>query len=297
VRYKTASAFRTALESHLQARSSQTGLSLVRLRKSVAFDRLLARLLVVAEGRWVLKGALALDFRLGDKTRTTKDMDLVRQDDAAMATADFLEAQALDLGDYFSFVIEQTDQLNALQDGAAIRCRARVELAGRTFEQIVIDIGFGNPLGWEPDLLAGSDLLTFAGIDAIQVPVLPLEQHVAEKVHAYTRAYGTGSMQSTRVKDLVDIVLIAGLATFSATHLRSAFAGTFAGRGLQALPSKLPLPPAEWSVPYRKLALTVGINPDVERGHALAASFLDPILGKTVNDEAHWDYVSQLWRV
>ena len=32
------------------------------------FDRLLARLLVVAPNRWLLKGAVALDFRYGAKS-------------------------------------------------------------------------------------------------------------------------------------------------------------------------------------------------------------------------------------
>ena len=72
VKYRNAAACRTALEARLLARSKETGLSLVRLRKAVVFDRLLARLMVVAPGRWFLKGALALDYRLGDRTRTAK---------------------------------------------------------------------------------------------------------------------------------------------------------------------------------------------------------------------------------
>jgi hypothetical protein len=64
MRYKTASAFRTALEEHLAREARTRGVSLVRLRKMVVFDRLLARLNVAAAGRRVLKGALALDFRL-----------------------------------------------------------------------------------------------------------------------------------------------------------------------------------------------------------------------------------------
>ena len=99
--YVTAAAFRTALERRLLDRSRETGMSLVRLRKSVVFDRLLARLLAVAPGRWVLKGALALDYRLGPGTRTTKDVDLGRTDDEDGATSDFVKAQAADLGDYF----------------------------------------------------------------------------------------------------------------------------------------------------------------------------------------------------
>jgi len=93
VRYQTGTAFRTALEQRLLTQSRTTSLSLPRLRKLVAFERLLARLLVVATGRWILKGGLALDFRLGDRARTTVDMDLARDDDEADANADFNTAR------------------------------------------------------------------------------------------------------------------------------------------------------------------------------------------------------------
>jgi hypothetical protein len=102
VRYETAAAFRQALEQRLLSRSRTSSESLVRLRKTVVFDRLLARLSVAAPGRWVLKGALALDFRLGDRGRTTKDIDLVRRDDEESATADLIAAQHVDLGDFFT---------------------------------------------------------------------------------------------------------------------------------------------------------------------------------------------------
>ena len=88
VRYTSAAAFRQALEAHLRQHAQQSGMSLIRLRKVVTFERLLARLLVVAPDRWMLKGALALDFRLGAQVRATQDMDLGRVDDADAATAD-----------------------------------------------------------------------------------------------------------------------------------------------------------------------------------------------------------------
>ena len=78
MKYASAAAFRTALEVRLKKRSDDTGESLSRLRKSVVFDRLLARLVAVASGRWVLKGAVALEFRFGSRTRTTKDIDSER---------------------------------------------------------------------------------------------------------------------------------------------------------------------------------------------------------------------------
>jgi hypothetical protein len=63
MRYRSAGAFRTALERRLQTLAEQGEIPLVRLRNLVVFDRLMARLLVVASDRWVLKGAVAPHFR------------------------------------------------------------------------------------------------------------------------------------------------------------------------------------------------------------------------------------------
>ena len=294
MRYATPAAFRTALERRLLAASQRDRVPLARLRKLVTFDRLLARLLVVAPGRWLLKGGLALDLRLGERSRTTKDMDLARRDDEDAATADLIAAQALDLGDYFTFAIERTDKLDAALDGAAVRYHAAAELAGRVFEEVVIDVGFGDVFV-APDLLPGADLLAFAGIAPIVVPTVPLEQHIAEKVHAYTRTYAN-QRASSRVKDLIDLALIRSYMVMDAGRVRQALAATFASRGAHGLPPALPPPPPGWATPYRRLALEVGLDPDVGRGHRLAAAFLDPILDGALPDDARWDPVHGRWQ-
>lgn len=61
MKYTTASAFRGALEQRLATLANQTGVPLVRLRKLVVFDRLMARLRIVAPSGWFLKGAVALN--------------------------------------------------------------------------------------------------------------------------------------------------------------------------------------------------------------------------------------------
>lgn len=206
MRYTTAGAFRAALETRLLARASESSVSIARLRKTVVFDRLLARLLVVAPGRWHLKGALALEFRLGSGTRGTKDMDLGRDDDEKASTADLRAAAALDLNDWFVFTVARTGALDQPVDGDLVRYQVPTTLAGRPFEPVTVDVGFGAALP-APDALRGSDLLVFADIPPLTIPALTLDRYVAEKLHAYTRDYGEGR-QNTRVKDLVDLALL-----------------------------------------------------------------------------------------
>ena len=60
MRYATSAAFRQALDDRLKTEAANTGLGTARLRKRVAFELFLRRLVAVAPGRWILKGALAL---------------------------------------------------------------------------------------------------------------------------------------------------------------------------------------------------------------------------------------------
>ena len=89
-------------------------------------------------------------------------------------------------------------------DFRAIRFHVTAELAGRIFDQFVVDVGFLDSTTTTPDTIQTSDMLSFAHIDPVRAPALPLPQHVAEKVHAYTRTYGETARPSTRPKDLVD---------------------------------------------------------------------------------------------
>ena len=100
----------------------------------------------------------------------------------------------------------RTDAFDEVDEFQAIRFRVRAELAERVFEQFVVDIGFAKPATWKPDRVRTSDFLSFAGIEPLELPAIPLTQHLAEKVHAYTRSYGPAVRPSTRPKDLVDIL-------------------------------------------------------------------------------------------
>ena len=292
MRYATAAAFRQALDDRLKAEAENTGLGVARLRKRVAFELFLRRLVAVAPDRWVLKGALALDFRFEATSRPTRDMDLGRSDDEEAAVEDFAAAQELALDDYFTFTARRTADLDDAGDFHAIRFHVTADLAGRVFDRFVVDVGFADSIASTPDTIETSNLLAFAGIERIRVPALPLRQHMAEKVHAYTRRYGASGHASTRPKDLVDILLIAGTERFDAASLREALEITFREREQQPLPASLPQPPESWHEPYRRLAIEVDVEPDLNNAFAEAAAFLDPILARTTG---HWDPQRHTW--
>ena len=294
MRHATPEAFRAALEQRLLTRSRDSGVLLARLRKLVAFDRLIARLVDDAPDRWIIKGGVALELRYGSDARMTRDLDLGRGDTEDAATADLMAALAVDLGDYFRFAIRTTAGIDDAAERVAVRYRIASTLAGRRFEEMVVDIGFGGSPPGSPEHLPGTNLLEFAGFAPVIVPVVSLDQHVAEKIHAYTRIYD-GQRTSSRVKDLIDLVLIQAKSSLAAGRLRRALIETYADRGVQTVPTALPIPPPSWASSYPVLAVEVGVAPDVAIGHRLAAAFLDPVLNGTVTDDARWDPARGCW--
>ncbi len=235
-----------------------------------------------------------MDYRFGTRVRTTKDMDLASIGDEKVAAEDLIAAQGVALGDFFNFEINRTGQLDEMDGALAVRYHVRCLLAGRLFEEVVIDVGFDLPGGWDPEVVEGPDLLGFADIDPVEAPTLPLELQVAEKVHAYTRSYGDSGARSTRVKDLIDLVLVASAATLDAATLARALKETFEHRDQHEVPTRLPEPPAQWATPYRVLAREVELPPSLTNAFAAASAMLDPVLTGTVTD-GRWDHGQGRW--
>jgi hypothetical protein len=292
MRYSSGIAFRQALEQRLKARARGHEARLVPDRKRVAFDRLLARLAATAPDRWLLKGGFALDLRLAERARTTKDIDIdwLPAQDELLDT--LIEATERDMSDFFSFSIERTGP-PADRLGGSHRFRVLATLAARQFETFLLDVGFRPESTAQTDTLRTGDLLSFAGIDPVTVQAIPLELQVAEKLHAYTRTY-ENARSSTRAKDLIDLALIVELFTLDAATLQATIKTTFTLRDTHHPPLSLPPPPEDWSIPYRQLAQEVGIAKDLGAGHSAAAALLNPVLhGEATH--GHWSPAGQHW--
>jgi len=291
VRYATAGAFRAALEARLKDEQSD-GVGLSRLRKRIVFERLLARLQVVAPDGWMLKGGFALELRLGGRARTTKDVDIDWAVGEGEATELLLDAAALEMDDMFSFDVQRAAMDDDLAGGGQ-RWTVRAELAGRDFERVAIDVGFGKPPVVEPVTLTASRLLEFAEITSIVVPALAVEQHVAEKLHAYSRTYA-GGQPSSRVKDLVDIVVIVRTTTVDGDRLRRAVAAIFERRDTHEPPQALASPPRDWVRPWATLVEHLPADADLASGFSMAAAFWDPVLAGKAG-LVRWDPELLVW--
>jgi hypothetical protein len=292
VTYATATAFRQALEERLRRLSLDSNTSLSRLRKLVAFDRLLARMVTVNPDLWVLKGGYALEIRLGPHARTTKDVDLALKVPLEDASELLAKTASAGLKDWFEFEIGRPDRAATGAPQGGLRFPVRCLLDGRLLESFHLDVGAGDPLLSEVEYLTGPAILEFAGIAPATAPVYPLPQQLAEKLHALTRPYVGGEV--TRVKDLVDVLLIGQMSGFDIHVLRDALISTFEARDTHPLPERLPSPPRSWDRPFSRLAAELDAPWSRLKEAALAANgFFDPVLSGQTG--ASWDPMEWRW--
>jgi hypothetical protein len=99
---------------------------------------------------------------------------------------------------------------------------------------------------------------------------------------------------STRIKDLVDIALIATTHSVGSRSLRVAVLTNAALRGLR-LPAQFAVPdPAAWAAGYPRVAADApGPVPDYDAAVILAGQLFDPVLDGTAMGT--WDPSAQAW--
>ena len=275
-RYATPAAFRVALETRLKTISVDEVTDLQRLRRQVSFDRLLARFFAERNAPWLLKGGYAMELRLR-AARTTKDIDISLPSEAVAEFGGKIltrlqDSAGTDMGDFFSFVIAQPQMdLKAAPQGGA-RYPVTASLAGRMFTKFHLDVGIGDAVTPPTELIEGRDWLRFAGIASPQFMAISKEQQFAEKLHAYTLPRPNAT--NTRVKDLVDMILLIQMKEMDKGVLKQAIQATFGLRGTHPVPIIVPEPPELWKGPFEALTRECHLEMALEGARKIISSYL-----------------------
>lgn len=251
MRYGTASAFRAAIDARLeQAQSS--GLDRARQRRIIAFDRLLARLAAADHGGWLLKGGAALELRFSERARSTRDIDLAvfEQESPVDCLLDDIEHDPF--GDFFAFDIHGVKHMAANDDrGPVKRLSVEAILDGRTFERFVVDLVAPNQVPSQTDRITLGKRFTFADLPTVELAVIDLPTHFAEKLSAYVRTY---DRPNTRVKDLVDMVLLIESTLEPSADVYQAVVTTFTARSQVVPGTTIPSLAHDWEQRYAPFA-------------------------------------------
>ena len=262
--YDTPQALRTALEARIRKDSTSTGLSPDRLRRRVVFQRIVTRLQRAEPGRWVIKGGMAMEVRLHDAARLTKDLDLgLREPDVDPEDLRERLIEALsrdDDGDGFVFAVAVPSRM--MEDGGGHltwRVAIEVQLAGRRFGSIKLDV---SPRAHEldaTDTVTLPNALDFAGFATVDVEIVDVHRHAAEKLHGMLRDFG--ERENSRVRDLADLMLMLDAKLLSPTPLAAVVMEVWAERDAVAPPAAFPDLPTSWPARYERLAAENDIDP------------------------------------
>ena len=289
--YATPGALRTALETRLRSQGTSAAVDLDRLRRRAVFERLLVRLDHAMPGQWVLKGGMALEVRLGDRARTTRDLDLALRQAAPEGSGEpqggvpvdqggeavrerLIEAVADDPeGDGFEFRIGPARAIDVDEAGRpGWRFPVDARLDGRTFALVRLDVVARPEEISTTDRVRLRSVLAFAGFPDHEVEAVDPAQHFAEKLHALTRPWL--ERPNSRVKDLPDLVLLVGEGLEPTAELLATVEHVFVARASHEVPASLPDPPADWAERYATLAEELDLEPrTVDEAMALLRSF------------------------
>jgi hypothetical protein len=272
-----------------------------RLRRELAYRRLLARLFTVQPESWVLKGGVALLFRL-DPNRPSYDIDIAYSGagvDHAVAITRLARAVASDLGDWFSFELGAPRAMKDEDHAITIGVIARI--GAKEFARFSIDMP--PPRGDVPSepFAAPHIGIGFDALDDIpQMRLQPLEDQLADKICAmFERHDAHGRQLSSRSRDLADIAMVASQCCIDGTRLQEVLTAENKRREAARLPDGLPTEftiGSEQQEQWRGTWTTSARKPPIgfDDALAIATTFLEPVFASEVGDLS-WNPASQAW--
>jgi Nucleotidyl transferase AbiEii toxin, Type IV TA system len=225
------------------------------------------------------QGGVALELRLRDRARATKDIDIVLRDTKAHL-ADTLE-QALTGEPYQGFSFRRKGQPLVLDNGA-LNVEFAITYRGQPWTSISVDIARAEAGESEVEWVEAITLTHAFGVTGpALLPCLPLRFHVAQKLHGLTLPPRPGK-QNERFRDLVDLLLKEALVTHDYVALRKACELVFRSRRTHPWPPDLAAMPSHWAEPFAQLSLELELpERDVETALVRVRDFVARILSSS----------------
>ena len=252
---KTPIAFKAAFEERLRTKARANGLNFQRLQALFAMGRFVARLQYLHHGKILIKGGYAMEIRLQNaevRARTTRDLDITCQLPADRGLELLRQVGEVELQDFLSYdVTEDRELVCEGNEYGGTRYRVECSLAGRTYQIFKLDVAFGEPISGAQSVQSPflTEWLEELDIPVTIHPLISVEQHLAEKLHAYTIPRDS---TNSRVRDLPDMGLLL-VEPIEANLLSKRLADLFGRRNTHPPPQSLQDHPAEWAEPYLKL--------------------------------------------
>lgn len=264
------------LERLLQSYGRATGVAPNRLRRWLTMMVMIGALDRVQadpdEPLFLVKGGVAMELRLGQGARATRDLDMVflGDPDQLLGAIDAAIAEPYSL---FSFERGPAEPIGVTQSQ---RLDIKVAFNGRSWATVRLEISPPEgQAGSESQILDAISIEDFGLIGPEKVRCLSMRYQIAQKLHACTEVFVAGR-ENDRFRDLIDLLLLRALEP-DLTAIRHACIEIFASRAKHAWPPILNAP-ASWAEPYARLAgeLEFAIA-DLDEAAAFVAEFIAEI--------------------
>lgn len=295
--YRDGNALWAAVTARAKTESQVTDVAAGALLRRFVVDRFLARIFALPGDEWVLKGGNAVLTRVHD-ARTTKDIDLLADlGDLDAAVERLRRAVEIDLPDHFRFVITGVRAAGGgtmQPDVEGYKVSIDAYCGVRRRERFSVDLVTGSLMTAEPDIQTRPTLVPT--VPPAKVRLYPVVDHIADKLCATQSTYGTaGDQPSSRVRDLVDLVVFARTQCVDGAELIEAITAEWTHRSLTGSPFFEP--PAHWSRLYPAEARRVPACGDVltfAGALDLVAALLAPAFDRTANGQL-WSPETGTW--
>jgi len=223
--------------------------------------------------RFLIKGGVSMELRLGLGARSTQDVDIVFRG-GAYELLDALE-QAF-AKSYSGFEFRRKGEPQDIRDTGSKRLTLQVSFQQRGWQTLTVEIA--RPEADESDLVPSAISLADFKLDSPAcVTCLSLRYQIAQKLHAVTEEPADGR-PNLRHWDLIDLILLRVLLDEDLWRVREACVWTFEDRRTHDWPPTLKVPDA-WNDPYRidVRQISTDLPEDVQAAAEVVVEFIAAI--------------------
>lgn len=244
------------LQRAVDAYARSEGVPVVRVQRRISFMVLCAVLERVRmqdeSPAFLIKGGVSLELRFKNRARATKDLDalyrgafdtLIEMIDKALATP------------YGDFTLRREGETTVT--GPAYQIHVRIAYRGRTWGTVPLEVSSPDTPSHEVEQVEAMDIATFGLTGPATVSCLPLNDQIAQKLHALTEISAPGRRPNARFRDAADLLILREVV-LDWPGLRNACEATFRARHKHSWPPIF-VPPEHWRDPFERLAGELGV--------------------------------------
>jgi hypothetical protein len=230
---------RSHLERLVDAYARDTDIPQARLRHHISSLALIGALQRVedpdAGPRFLIKGGVAMELRLGMGARATNDFDVVFRGPMPGLLESLDEAFA---EPYAGFQFRRSGQPEYIGETSTQRQVIKISFHGRGWQTLTVEAAKPEGTrGGDPELVLAAIGVSQFGLESPErVAVMAVRYQIAQKLHAVTEQ--PSDRENTRYWDLIDLLLLRDLAE-DLPSVREACVEVFANRGTHPWPPEL----------------------------------------------------------